>query len=212
MKKLTFLVAAVSLALFTANANINASAADCSSPQKYVESLSNDVVNVIKSGAADKAKEDKLTGIFKSVVDSNWMGKFVMGRNWKGLTEDQQKTYLGKYSQYLIASYVPIFREYSGEKVAVNSAKSLEKEGDFMVDTLIDRPGKESVVVNYRVRKAGSCYKVTDILAEGISLINTQRQDFNAVFTRKGYDGLIDSLNAKIAAPQAAAASATAAN
>ncbi len=185
-----------------------ANAADCSSPQKYVDSLSKEVVAVIQAGGTDSAKEAKLTGIFKNIVDTNWMGKFVLGRNWKSLTPDQQSIYLKKYADYLVASYVPTFRKYSGEKINVGAATALEKEGEYSVATTIERPGKESVAVNYRVRKEGGCYKVSDINAEGISLINTQRQDFGAVFSRKGYDGLIESLNRKIAAPAEATSTA----
>jgi phospholipid transport system substrate-binding protein len=198
------------LAAMVAFTSVNAAAADCSSPEKYVQSLSNEVVAVIQGGAADSAKEAQLTNIFKRIVDTNWMGKFVLGRNWKSLTPDQQSTYLSKYSEYLVASYVPTFRRYSGEKINIGGSTNLEKEGEFNVNTTIARPGKESVVVNYRVRKDGSCYKVTDIVAEGISLINTQRQDFGAVFARKGYDGLIESLNRKIAAPATAGTPASA--
>lgn len=199
MKKLHSLLLAAALALFTTAAQ----AGNCSAPDKYVESLSNDVINVIQNGGADAAKEAQLTALFKKTVDSNWMGKFVLGRGWTTLTPDQQKIYLGKYTDYLVASYVPTFRKYSGEKIAVQGTKALEKDGEFTVDTTIDRPGKEAVKVNYRLRKEGGCYKVTDIIAEGISLINTQRQDFGAVFSRKGYDGLIESLDRKIAQPPA---------
>lgn len=201
MKKLLSLTLAAMIAFTSAKAE----AADCSSPEKYIETLSSEVVSVIQGGGTDATKEAQLTTIFKRIVDTNWMGKFVLGRNWKTLTPEQQNAYLGKYSDYLVASYVPTFRKYSGEKINVAGATPLEKQGEFNVNTTIDRPGKESVIVNYRVRKEGTCYKVTDIVAEGISLINTQRQDFGAVFGRKGYDGLIDSLNRKIAAPNAAA-------
>lgn len=196
MKKLAIYAFAASIAVFSTNSL----AADCSAPDKYVGSLSGEVVKVIEGTAADSAKEAQLTAIFKKTVDANFMGKFVLGRNWNTLTPEQQKIYLGKYSEYLVASYVPTFRRYSGEKINVLSSKPMEKAGEFSVATSIERDAKQPVLVTYRIRKEGGCYKVTDIVAEGISLINTQRQDFGAVFSRKGYDGLIESLNRKIEA------------
>ena len=200
----------IALAAIIVFASANAKAADCSSPEKYVSSLSDEVVTVIQNGGDDAAKEAKLTKIFKNIVDTSWMGKFVLGRNWKTLTPDQQKTYLTKYADYLVASYIPTFRKYSGEKVNILSSAKLEQPDEFNVATTIERPGKEGVSVNYRVRKQAGCYKVADIVAEGISLINTQRQDFGAVFGRTGYDGLIQSLDRKIAAPSEVSSAAPA--
>lgn len=183
----------------------NAAAANCANPQKFVEGLSGDVIKVIESKSSEAGKEAQLTSLFKRNVNTNWMGKFVLGRNWKELTPAQQNKYLSKYSDYLVASYVPTFKKYSGEKITVGSVKQLEKDGEFVVHTTIARPEKESVIVNYRVKKEGACYKINDIVAEGISLLNAQRQDFSSVFSSKGFDGLMESLDRKINAPAVAA-------
>ena len=195
---------ALALALLTGFFATSAYAANCSSPGKFIEALSGDVVKVIESSTSETGKEAQLTSLFKRNVNTSWMSKFVIGRKWKDLTPAQQTKFTSKYSDYLVASYVPTFKKYSGEKITVGSVKPMESEGDFMVNTTIERPSKESVIVNYRVRKDGSCYKIGDIVAEGISLLNAQRQDFSAVLSSKGFDGLIESLDKKINAPAVA--------
>jgi phospholipid transport system substrate-binding protein len=191
---------ALILSLFAASAN----AADCSSPENYVSSLSSQVINIAGSKVSDKAKEAQLTSLFKSVVNTSWMGKFVLGRNWNTITPAQQNKYIAVYGNYLAASYVPIFKKYNGEKIEVKGSKPSEREGEFLVSSVIVRTN-DKIPVNYRIKKIGSCYKVNDIIAEGISLLNTQRQDFSAVFAAKGYDGLMEALTKKAEVPVVAA-------
>lgn len=195
---------ALAIALLTISFAGSAAATNCSAPDKFVESLSGEVVKVIESPASESSKEAQLTSVFRKNVNTAWMAKFVLGRNWKELTPAQQGKFTSKYSDYLVASYVPTFKKYSGEKITVTGTKPLEKDGEFMVATAIERSGKAAVLVNYRLRKEGGCYKVGDIVAEGISLLNAQRQDFSSVFSSKGFDGLIESLDAKIKAPAVA--------
>ncbi len=172
-----------------------AQAYDCSEPKAYVSSVRDAVLGVINGKGSDAEKHSQLNKVFRETADTEWMSKFVMGRNYSKLTPEQQKEYAGVYTDYLSASYVDRFRQYNGEEIVVNSVKPVNS--DFNVDTTIQRAGKASVNVTYRIRKAGSCYKVADISAEGVSLINTQRQDFTSSFGSRGYDGLIQLLKDK---------------
>lgn len=173
----------------------NSYAADCADPKAFVTTVKDDVLNVLNSQASASDKRSQLDAKFRTVADTQWMGKFVMGRNYSKLTPEQQTEYAAVYTDYLSASYVDKFRQYNGETITVDNSKPLND--DFNVDTTINRKDKASVNVAYRVRKAEGCFKVEDIIAEGVSLINTQRQDFNSVFNSKGYDGLIDVLKKK---------------
>jgi phospholipid transport system substrate-binding protein len=176
-------------------ASTQAQAIDCADPKAFVESVKGDVLNVLNSGASDDEKRTQLDGIFRNITDVNWMGKFVLGRTYNTLTPEQQQQYGPIYADYLSASYVERFKEYNGQTITINQVKPINN--DFAVDTTIQRTQKAPIDVTYRVRKVGGCYKVADIIAEGVSLINTQRQEFGSAASRQGFDGLIKSLQDK---------------
>jgi phospholipid transport system substrate-binding protein len=163
----------------------------------YVENLSTEVISLIKSKASDKEKEQKLSSIFENSVDTEWMGRFVMGQNFRKMTDDQKKRYFGLYKQYLVQSYVPRFKEYTGEKIKINGLK--ENGEEYFVQTEIVHPnGEPSTLVDYRLRKEGDEYKIIDIIGEGISLITTQRSDFGGIITQQGVDKFLEKLQAKV--------------
>ncbi len=172
-----------------------AMAADCSDPKNYVEGVKNDVLAVLNGNADAATKKTKLNAIFLNVADVNFMGKFALGRTYSQLTPAQQKDYMAAYSEYLSASYVDKFKEYNGQNITVTGVKP--NGDDFSVETSIEREGKQPIIVTYRLRKAGGCFKVGDIIAEGVSLITTERQDFASVANQKGTDGLIQTLKDK---------------
>lgn len=164
----------------------------------FINSVASQVIEIASSKSdQDSDKEKKLNDIFVKTVDINWIAKFVCSRYWREATKEQQDKYLKSYTNFLIHSYVPKFKQYTGQKFIVNKSIS-EDEGDFVVDTTISENEGKSYNVSYKVRKGtDGKFKIFDIVAEGVSLITTQRSDFSAVLARENIDGLVAQLDAK---------------
>lgn len=186
---------------FALSLGTNSFAVDCKTPQTFMQSVSDDVIKILENPAFnDEKKQAELTEQFNKYIDSDWMGKFVLGRHWRTIQKPQQDKYLGVYKTFLAKTYVGKFKKYTGkEKINVTGFKPLSSPSEFFVSSVIVAPKQEDLNVGYRLSKSGTCYKVTDIVGEGVSLINTQRQDFNAVMNRKGFNDLISLLEEKIA-------------
>ena len=192
MKKILLSTALVCLLTSTSSHAI-----DCKDPKAFVASVSDDVIKTLETKDSDSVKTTKLNKMFDQIVDSNWMSRFVLGRHWRTINPKQQQEYSKAYHDFLQNTYVVKFKEYTGkEKIQINEMKALENN-NFIVYSEIVTPDKEPVNLAYRVQKTGACYKVNDIVAEGVSLINTQRQDFNSVVNRKGFPALLDLLKEK---------------
>src|SRR5690554_5411117 len=100
MKFIRLLLAA--LILIFSSETVSAHAVDCSDSKAFVESLSSDVIAITTNDKLSfTEKENDLISIFKTRVDSDWMGKFALGRNWRGLSEEQRAEYLSAYQDYL---------------------------------------------------------------------------------------------------------------
>lgn len=183
--------------------------ADTDAVKNYVSGISKDVYAVLDAPLDDGAKQVKLEEMFRNTVDTDWLGRFVLGVEWRRIDPDKQKQYLSLYRDFLVKNYTSRFREYTGETFDVTEVRD-EGSGEYTVSTRINRPGKENVNVDYRVRAAGKGYKVFDIIVEGVSLLTTQRAEFTSIVSRKGIDYLIEQIDARIreiaAKPEAAKA------
>ena len=140
---------------------------------EFVTKIASDVVALVKSKQTDDITEKELTNIFQNVMDIDWMAKFAIGKKWLQLNADEKSTYLSNYKNYLTTLYVPTFKKYNGQKLNIKDVKPLGN-GYYIVTTTIYAEGTSAPFkVEYRVKDMEGAYKVRDIVAEGISLINT---------------------------------------
>lgn len=193
MRKLLGVVLALAL---STQASI---AGDTVAAKAYVDKIASQALAIVKTQDAQSVKQAKLEALFKTIVDIPFIGRFVLGRHWHVATPAQQKAYLQAYEPFLMKGYVGRIAKYTGQSYKLGSTKQ-ETDGSVVVRMEILDPGNPSVLVDYRLRDEKTSFKVTDIVVEGVSLLNTQRAEFNAVVNNKGLDYLIGALNKKVAA------------
>lgn len=168
--------------------------------QAFINKLGEDTIRMIKDGAlSSKAKEQKLDDLFMTTVNTAWMSKFVLGRYYRSMNEEQRRDFATTYGSFLRVTYVPNFRRYTGEAFHVIGGKSLSNN-EFVISTKItSQEDGASYQVDYRLRCDGEeRFRIYDIIAEGISLITTQRSEFASVISNNGVDYLIERLKSKI--------------
>ena len=172
--------------------------ADEKGASKFAEATANKAVSVLASNSSDSVKVTELEGLFTNSVDTNWIGRFVLGKHWKSLDEAAQKEYLSAYRGFLVKHYTANFKEYSeGTKFEITRSNKLKKN-QYRVSMNINRPNSsQAVKVDYRIRQKNSKYSIIDIVVEGVSLLNTQRSEFSSVIQRNGVDHLIEKLKTK---------------
>lgn len=165
--------------------------------QEFIEKVSNRALEVITSNANDAQKEEKLTNLFTHSVDTKWLARFVMGKYWNESTEVQRNKYVGIYKEFLLRNYIPKFKEYNNQQIKVIKAYAND-DSEYMVETKIISNDGTEVNVAYKIRKdTDNKYMIYDVVAEGVSLITTQRSDFASVLSREGIEALIEKLATK---------------
>jgi phospholipid transport system substrate-binding protein len=176
----------------------NIANADVGQAKVFVEATSDSVLKVMESSKTASVKNSELIQIFQRVVDIDWIGRFVLGNNWRDLNNTQQAEYLRVYKEFLISRYVPLFKQYNGQKLRIEDVKDIGN-GQYVVVTFITNMGdkKGEAKVEYRVKQSSGVFKVRDIIAEDVSMLSTQRSDFSSVISSKGYDFLINKLKDK---------------
>jgi phospholipid transport system substrate-binding protein len=187
----TFLM--LNLSIFT-SANATAAGAE-----DFVKQLSDKVIELVKNKNENELIKDKqLSKLFEESVDTQWISKFVMGNHWKDASETQKRVYLELYRKFLLSNYIPKLKSYANQEIKFKNVFD-EGENEYLIETSIVQPDGSSVNVDYKVRKYGeNKYLIFDVIAEGVSLITTQRSEFASILSRKGVDYLIKKLKMKV--------------
>lgn len=172
-----------------------AQAGDVNGAKGFIDKVASQVLNILKTDNAIPEKQKKLETVFTDKIDTPFVGKFVLGGHWREATPVQQKDYLSSYGPFVIKNYAAKLTHYSGEQYKLTNARQ-DSDGSFLV-TMEIMGGSASdapIVVDYRLRSQDGSYKLADIVVEGVSLLATQRSEFNGIVQNKGLDYLIAQL------------------
>lgn len=181
-----------------------AQAANPEKASKYIETLADQALDIIKKSDSKNAKQQKLERLFADNVDIDWVGRFVMGRYWRKATDEQKNRYLKAYKDFVLSHYASRFTDYTSGDYEITGT-SAKEDGEFLVNMALvnpKNPGEPPVLVDYRVRAGKSSFQVFDVIVEGVSMITTQRSEFSAVVAKGGIDHLIKQLETKAISPK----------
>jgi phospholipid transport system substrate-binding protein len=145
----------------------------------------------------------KLTPEIEKTFDLDFMARTAIGQQWKDLSEDERRRWVDAFSRMTIANYAGRFNHYTGQSFEVLGSE-VGSNDTLFVRTRVIVPNEENVDVSYRMRDAGEQWKVIDVYLKGtVSELALRRSEFSAVLKREGIDGLLRSIDEKIASLKA---------
>src|SRR5262249_45561424 len=156
---------------------------------------------ILGDASIDRAgKEARFRQIFGRNFDVPTIGSWVMGAPWRTASPAQKTEYLRLFETYIVKVYTGQLSTYSGEKVAIVGAED-DGGGVAVLSRIVDAKNGRTIELKWRLRQTGATLKVRDVLIENISMSQTQRREFAAVFQQRGgtVEGLIAALREKIA-------------
>ena len=168
----------------------------------YIDGLVGDVSKVLNDpNVTEVAKITKSQDLLVSNLDLEWMARYTLGRYKRGLDQSQIDNFTQIYSKYITASYTDLVKNYKGEQCKVVNINKID-EAEFIVKMEITKSqGQPPIKVEYFVRQVQNnhqyIYKISDIITEGISMINSQQAEFINILENSGFDALITELKKK---------------
>ena len=153
--------------------------------------------------------DQELTARFKSLFEEGFdvavIARSALGVFWKRATEDERAQYIPLFEDYIVEIYASQFRQYSGENFKAKSAHA-EADGSVTVISEVVQPDGPVTPLQWTLVPAdGGKYKIRDIKIEGVSMINTYRDQFsNEILQHDGkVAGLLEALREKTASLKA---------
>ena len=146
------------------------------------------ITTLTAEGITKESRRDKFRGLFREGFAINGIARFVLGRYWRGASEVDRTEYLALFEDVIVTTWADRFSEYSGQKFtvdnAVNAPSAHQAERVAIVRSTFFTDPTTPVRVDWRVASRGDIYKITDVSVEGISMANTQRDEFASVIRK----------------------------
>lgn len=149
----------------------------------------------LKPAAKVKERRDQLRQILFARFDFTEMAKRALGANWRRRTPQEQEEFVRLFTDILEGAYADIIESYTDEKIIYVNERV---DGGFadVGSKILTQKGQE-YSIHYKAHMISNEWKIYDVVAENISLVNNYRSQFNRVIANSSYDELLRRLKDK---------------
>ena len=118
MKKNFFAVLTASLMFFSTQAFAEV---DGKKALEFVKNVTTQGIEQIINANVPQAEKDKrFAKLFNEALDLDFIGQFVLGRNWRTATPQQRKDFIAVYRELNISTWSKRFDEFKGKDFIFN--------------------------------------------------------------------------------------------
>jgi phospholipid transport system substrate-binding protein len=166
-----------------------AAPADTAKAALFVKQAGIDLAGVVAGATSPEDKQARLMPYLQRVVDEDGLARFCLGRYWQTATPEERAEYLGLFHQVLLRGVVNRLGDYQAGSVKVSVGQPVEKPEGILVPTVVEREGNKPVNITWLVTNdAAGAMRISDVVAEGMSLRLTQQKDYASFMARNGGD------------------------
>ena len=173
-------------------------------PMPMVIKMNQDVIEVLKKNQAKlqhnpQIIENAITQYFLPHVDTQGMSRSVLGRNaWVAATAAEKTAFTREFTQLVLRTYAQPLAAYHGEKVEFMPIRDQSLQRFTQVQTVIVRTnGQRIPMVYHLVFGPDNHWRVYDLSVEGISLLNSFRNQFGQALKQQALHAVIELMHQK---------------
>jgi phospholipid transport system substrate-binding protein len=189
LKNRFFVAAVAALLLIGIGRRVNAG-----EPTEAIRSAVNQGVEILKQAKLENQEErakviDQLRQIVYPLFDFGEMAMRSLGANWRRLNAQQKKEFVSTFTALLEKTYADQIDVYDGQQV-VYTGETVDGNYAQVDSRIIDKKG-QTYSVAYKLHRVDERWRIYDVVAENISLVNNYRSQFNRVIARSSFEELL---------------------
>ena len=205
MKKL---MVAIGILMMSVVGAVSAQEVNEQNPYALVQDVANRTFERIKANQeAIKADPEMLRTIMEEElvphIDYKFAAFMVLGKHFKSVPQEKMGEYISVFRQYLITTYAIAMGYYDNQTVVFEPESRFDDKKSVTVRAVVQDPDRPEIKIAFKVRKDSKTneWKAYDMVAEGISLLNSKRSEFESILRQDGIDSVIALMRDKIGQP-----------
>ena len=155
--------------------------------ERFIRDLVDEATAIVQRDAAQGARVDAFLRLLREKAALEAIARFTMGLNWRQMSAAQQARFIAAFENYAARVYSARVGDYAGQTIEVTGAQDMGRKG-VLVRSLLKSPGAADLVVEWLVDDRSGKPQLVDLIAEGVSLSISQREEFAAMVEQRGGD------------------------
>jgi len=137
-----------------------------------------------------------------TIFDRTYSARMVLGRHARGADEADIALFANALTDGLLQRYGALLLDFNGQlNTRIKSESGLPRGVGVRVSSEIIRQGEAPIALDYLLRQNDGQWKVFDVIIEGVSMVQTFRQQFDGELQRKSIRQVVNELRAGQLAP-----------
>ena len=129
-------------------------------------------------------------------VHVNYAGSLVLGQHFKTTTPEQRNKFFTAFDQFIVQAYAQALTMYKDQKVEIEQPKDVSDSKVSMRVKVIQSGNQAPINLNFYWRKNSKDgkWQVYDMAAEGVSMVDTKKQEWSSILRKDGIDALTEQV------------------
>ena len=169
-------------------------------PSQMVLANSQRVISTLEKRRAEFTKNrtalrNFVSSEFNQMFDRDYAARLVLGRHSRGAAPADVTAFANALSDNLMQRYGSSLLDFNTKLTPrVKSEAPLPNGIGVLVKSELVRGGGDPVPVNYLMHQVGGQWKVFDVMVEGVSFVQTFRNQFDGPLSQKGIKAVTQEL------------------
>lgn len=157
-------------------------------PSVFIADLGSRLIAVLSTPQPQAERERQFRTLIDEGFDMTAIARVVLGPHWAPASEAERQEFVGLFTLYVVQQLCRRASHYDGVQLTAIHLRAPDDAGaGAVVDSRIAEPGQRPKArVAWRVASSAQGHRVTDVIVDGISIVETQHQQLTAVIRRAG--------------------------
>ncbi|MFC0322684.1 phospholipid-binding protein MlaC [Gallibacterium melopsittaci] len=137
-------------------------------------------------------------------VHVKYAGSLVLGNYFKTATAEQREAFFTAFGNFIEQSYAQVLTFYNGQKVSIEPEKSVEGKNIVNIRVVVEQNnGAAPIKLDFKWRKNSKTneWQAYDMAAEGVSMVETKKNEWSGVLRQKGIEALTAQIEKSASLP-----------
>lgn len=163
--------------------------------ESFIRQIGDEVMVILTDQSKnDSQKLAELKAMLDSYTDIDLISRLVLGRYWKTASDAERDDYVQLFHELLMKTLAARLGDYNGQTFEIVGSQQVSKVDSTVATKIIRVAGKPPLNVDWRVRDRDGNFAIIDVVAEGVSLVVSQRNEVGSIVEREGMPGLIAAM------------------
>ena len=129
-------------------------------------------------------------------VHVNYAGSLVLGQHFKTTTPEKRNKFFTAFDQFIVQAYAQALTMYKDQKVEIEQPKDVSDSKVSIRVKVIQSGNQAPINLNFYWRKNSKDgkWQVYDMAAEGVSMVDTKKQEWSSILRKDGIDALTEQV------------------